>query len=284
MRQVLPPGTSRAAGPHRPRAVVHVRPVALCGVLLAATAAVASAQTIRGTLLEVGTDQPIQAGLVVMLTEEGDSVTSAVTDEDGHFSLTSPEPGSFRLLAAALGYRRTPAGIFDLGEGGEMSVEFRIAPRPLPLDEILASVDEPAVDHELVRNGFVSRYQRSAFGHFITPHDLETSPATRTEDLFFGIPGVWVRPSPGNRDVLGDIVTMTRWRTLGSAGPCVPTVFVDGMRVRYDPTDGLDLSMIVPLSAVWAVEVYRSPAEVPLQFGGPGQLCGVLVFWTKVGR
>ncbi|HZD03740.1 MAG TPA: carboxypeptidase-like regulatory domain-containing protein, partial [Longimicrobiales bacterium] len=108
------------------------------------------AQTIRGYLLESGSDHPIEAGLVVLLTEAGDSVTSTVTDEDGYFSLTSPEPGSFRLLAVALGYRRTPAGIFDLGEDGEMSVEFRIAPRPLPLDEILASVDQPAMDHELV--------------------------------------------------------------------------------------------------------------------------------------
>jgi hypothetical protein len=32
-----------------------------------------------------------------------------------------------------------------------------------------------------------------------------------------------------------------------------------------------------------AVEVYRSPAEAPVEFGGEGAECGTIVLWTRRG-
>jgi hypothetical protein len=34
---------------------------------------------------------------------------------------------------------------------------------------------------------------------------------------------------------------------------------------------------------VFAMEVYRSPAEVPSEFHGPNAGCGVIVLWTRRG-
>jgi hypothetical protein len=31
------------------------------------------------------------------------------------------------------------------------------------------------------------------------------------------------------------------------------------------------------------IEVYRSAAEIPIQFGGPNSRCGVIVMWNKRG-
>jgi hypothetical protein len=43
------------------------------------------------------------------------------------------------------------------------------------------------------------------------------------------------------------------------------------------------LDDLVPASDVAAVEVYRSPAEVPPEFNGPNAGCGVVVIWTRRG-
>ena len=53
----------------------------LAGICLSfgLTAVGANAQTINGTLMEVESGQPISLGLVIMMTETGDSVTSGVT-------------------------------------------------------------------------------------------------------------------------------------------------------------------------------------------------------------
>ena len=76
------------------------------------------AQSIRGTLLQRGTDTPIALGFVALLSESGDSIASVITNSVGEFFLTSPDPGDFLLLAAALGHRETTVGVFELGVGG----------------------------------------------------------------------------------------------------------------------------------------------------------------------
>lgn len=252
-------------------------------VALGVIAPSASAQTLRGHLLDAADGRPLELGLITMLTESGDSVTSVVTGENGYFSVTSPEPGSFRLVAWALGYGEAEEGTFDLGMGGELTVEFRVAAEPLPIDPILIALDRPVLEHALVRNGFLRRYVRNVGGYFLTPHDIETSPAASTEDLFVGLPGMTVRPR-GWRSHLGDRVLMR-----GTAGGwCEPVLFLDGASVRA----GLgSLSSLVALENVAAVEVYGSPSEIPPEYNvtrssgtGTAGSCGILVFWTRQGR
>lgn len=242
----------------------------------------AGAQTIVGRLMEVETDRPIDLGLIIMLTEAGDSVTSTLTDPSGGFTITSPEPGSFVLVASAFGYRETRAGLFELGEGGEMQVEFRVVPQPMPLDAMIVALNRPTLEHSLIRNGFVRRLQRG-LGQFITPVEIEQSPAASTAELFRGIPGVIVsRPGGGFYSYLGQQIQMR-----APAGLCTPSVYVDGARMSYDVSGAMSLDNLIPLDVVDAVEVYRRPAEVPIEYGGTqspggeGGACGVLVFWTK---
>lgn len=250
-------------------------------------------QEISGRLLDLDTDRPVPLGLVMMYTESGDSISSTISDGLGRFRVESPEPGSFVLVAAALGYEETRAGIFELGEGASMEVEYRLPSQPLPMDAFLVSVNQPVLDHHLVRNGFVRRLQRG-LGKFITPHDIAESSARSTESLLTGIPQVrvgTVRISTGGLGVpaphLGETVQI--------AGPlgrwCQPMVFVDGRKILYDPSTGLNLSAYASIADVEAVEVYRRPAEIPVEFPArqrmtPGDQdtgCGVLVLWTKRG-
>ena len=130
---------------------------------------------------------------------------ATVGDERGAFSLTAPEPGSFLLLAGALGYHETPAGVFELGRDGVVTVRYGLSPRPLPLDELVVSLDRPTLEHHLVRRGYVRRFQRG-LGVFVTPYMIERSAARSTEQLVAGLPGIRVgsaysapRPGPAGR-------------------------------------------------------------------------------------
>lgn len=245
----------------------------------------AGAQTIQGRLLDLETGQPISLGLVMMFTEAGDSITATVSDPTGGFRISSAEPGTFTLRASAFGYRETPAGVFELGPGGRMTVEYRLPPQPLLIDAVLVSLDRPTLEHHLVRNGFVRRYQRG-LGVFITPHEIEKSPARSTEALLEGVPGVrvgGVRDGPIPRM---DLETVQIRMPDGSA--CIPTVYVDGIWVGYDPQASMTLTMYVPRGDVEAIEVYRRPAEVPVEYSArydsdTGTGCGVMVVWTKQG-
>ena len=82
-------------------------------------------------------------------TEAGDSVGRTLTDRDGRFSISSAEPGSFTLSASALGYRDTRVGVFELGVGGELTIEFRVAADPLPIEELVVSFNRPILQHAL---------------------------------------------------------------------------------------------------------------------------------------
>ena len=251
-------------------------------LMVGITVAPAHAQTIDGTLMEVETGQPISLGLVIMMTEAGDSLTSGVTNGQGRFSVTAPEGGSFVLVASAFGFKETAAGVFELGPDGEMDVEFRIAAAPMPIDGLLVSLQRPALQHQLVKNGFVRRVTRG-LGQFITPIMIEESPARSSEDLFRGIPGVGlVYPQGGINSFQGATL-----RLFGTGQYCTPTIYLDGTRLSVEMTASLPVEVIAPLATIDAVEIYRRPAEIPVEYGmtqsgsSQGGNCGVIVVWTK---
>lgn len=240
------------------------------------------AQTINGTLMEVESGTPISLGLIIMMTESGDSVTSGVTNGQGRFSVSAPDAGSFYLIASAFGFKETPAGVFELGPSGEMDVEFRIAAAPMPIDGILVSLQRPALEHQLVKNGFVRRVTRG-LGHFITPVAIERATARTAADLFRGIPGVLLQfPQGGLNAFEGETLRMT-----GVGQYCTPTIYLDGARMAVDMTQNMPIDLLAPLQMIDAVEIYRRPAEVPIEYGMTtsgdvsGGPCGVVVIWTK---
>lgn len=241
-------------------------------------------QTISGTLLEASSGRPLELGIVELISVAGDTVARAFTRGGGRFEMTSEDPGSFILSAAAFGYGTTRAGVFELGAGGEMSVEVRLRVDPVELDAMLVGLNRPVLEHPLVSSGFVDRFSQG-FGHFITPFEIERSSAQTTTELFRGINGVTVRPIAPGRPDLGSGSTLSyagdRIMLQGQARWCQPTVYLDGMRYEYDADTAIDA--MVPLGSISAVEIYRSPAEVPVQYNATRSqdLCGVILFWTK---
>jgi len=232
----------------------------------------AGAQTVHGRLLEQGTARPIAAGDLTLLGEDGEAVDRAETDSAGHFTLRSPDPGSFYVRAERIGYRPKTDGILELGEGGEITVDFYLMPQPVELEGVEGTVEGMTLlerkDREYLDwQGFYDR-KKMGFGHFITPEEIEEDPPIDYYDLFRKMPGV--RGVSGARGGEGVQIT-ARGGTFGGGGYCSPAIFVDGIPTSNPP----------PVEAIVGVEVYKGIASVPLQFSRLGGGCGVVLVWTR---
>jgi len=253
-----------------------MRRFSLIPVLLLLAVSGLHGQTIQGRLLELGTDEPIVLGQVFLLSGGGTILDQTFTDEGGGFSVTSSFPGSFFLRAERLGYESRVDGVFDLGEEGVLTVEFRLRGNPIQLDTIAVEVEGRVP--KLTILGFYDR-QRMGFGTFLGPEELERRPVTRTTDFLRNIPRVRIRERPfsGSEIVIQGAASVS----LSGGGLCYPKVVIDGMEVSRGGNEPARPDEFVRPVEITGIEVYRGPSETPLQFGGLSGPCGVILIWTR---
>jgi hypothetical protein len=109
-------------------------------------------------------------------------------------------------------------------------------------------------------------------------------------DLLRGIPGiVFVRVLPKCQG--GVRCGTPELRAVGSRarGGCYASIYVDG-HLYYRSQEESSLNPDPPdwnrefyVSEFEAVEVYRSSAELPVEFSGASSQCGVIALWTRRG-
>jgi hypothetical protein len=113
-------------------------------------------------------------------------------------------------------------------------------------------------------------------------------------DLMYGLPGTYVlEANQGIRQRAVFFRSGIRASSFSGSSVrpedvCWPMVYLDRHLVSTgglvesggEPTVIDDL---VSAADVMAVEVFRSPAEVPAEFNGPNAGCGVIVLWTRRG-
>ena len=57
--------------------------------------------------------------------------------------------------------------------------------------------------------------------------------------------------------------------------------------MNVEMTRDMPIEVIAPLAMIDAIEIYRRPAEIPIEYGMtasgdvPGGPCGIVVIWTK---
>lgn len=280
---------------------VRMRAPAITGAILFCSVHAVAGQTVRGRLLELRSERPIPAGNVVLLSENGDPVAAARSDTNGVFILNAPTPGRYLIQATRLGYRRWVDGPVALAPADTVEVEFHLAELVLALDPLTITAEEAGTRY-LQRVGFFER-QKASFGHFITQDKIESRHATHITQLLSAIPGVTIMPVGSS---LGRVRVQMRGSHLSDGGACLPRVYIDNLMVirgearsgsRLDPDGGIlddpTLSpeegpdpylddMVDPMH-VQAIEVYRSGLQVPAEYGGGFQECGVIVVWTNNG-
>ena len=264
------------------RATARATGLALAALLAAAPL---SAQTLRGLLLERGTDRPIELGEITMLDVRGDTVATALSDANGLFSVSARDGGSYRLVARALGYRAQGAGPYEVDDDGMLVVQLLLEAQPVDIEGI--DVEAEALFPEEVsvwldRQGFYER-RDAGLGHFLGPRELaELQPMIfQLSELYHRVPGV--RLGPG-REAL-----MTSANGVG----CAARIFVDGVlqdsrlidRVvgRIDDLDGIEIytrTVQIPLQYQWAAQLpdggRRDEGPLPRSSS-----CGIILIWTK---
>lgn len=205
-------------------------------------------------------DEPLPGARVVVLGSGVEDTTSSL----GVYGLRALPAGTYTLEVRALGYlpARHPV---DIMQRGETVVDHRLEALGTFLDTV--KVTAKAVFQSRERREFEMR-RRQGFGTFMDEAYIEKRQPFYVADLFRMVPGVRVE-----RGTFGDRVLM---RGMGFSESCMPTVFVDGMRVMN--LDG-DLDAVVNVSAIRLVEVYPRAGIAPSQFQA-FEGCGSVVIWT----
>jgi len=235
---------------------------ALAAGLLLGCGPAAAAQTLQGTVMELGTDRPVGAADVVLLdAPDGEVLQRTTTRSSGFFRLDAPSAGPYWVRVSSLGHLTTTDGPATLVPNDTMDVQFRVRVAAIEINGI--TVWAEAQSPRLETTGFYQR-QDVGVGRFVTREDMDEIVATDASDYLERLPGVTVyrggqAGAPAQIRVRGD---------------CTPSVFVDGFQA------GSSIDEVVDIESIEGIEVYVGPSEIPLQYNTTG-ICGVILVWTR---
>lgn len=233
----------------------------------------ASAQMIRGVVVDSTSGEPVEGAVVALSSPAGDSIETTWTDSAGRFRLDAPVTGFYSVRASHIGYEAGARDSVAVASEARTMIVLRLAPRPLPMDTL--SVEAEALVPHLDRAGFYHR-MRVRIGHFITGDQIRHRGATRTADLLRGLPGVRVIDG---RDGSASVV-MRGGATMMIGGSCRTAIVIDGVVTRDAAGGGLD-GLPHP-DEIEGIEVYTGATVLPAGVGG-GTIapCGAVLIWTR---
>jgi hypothetical protein len=262
-------------------------------LLVAATSAVrpTSAQVLRGRVVEAVSSVAVKGATIRVLGLDSLPVVVGIADDSGKFTIDIPRAGSYRLEFSRIGYALRISRPMQLDSGQAYDVNnVQMAPQAVAVAPLPVSAD--ARVPSLERNGFYSRRQ-TGLGHYIDRRMIEQRAPLATTDMFSGVRGVRLTPlSGGGYNVF---VRAGASSNIRSGGWCAPLVFVDGVPMTFDsglPTNArgsrdsaapYDFDLLHPQD-IEAMEIYRSPSEVPSRYSAAGSSCGVILIWRRAGR
>ena len=278
--------------------------ISLLTVLLACAFALPlGAQTVQGSVKDMGSGAPVADASVVLLDNRGAVQRGTLSEPDGSFVIQAPKAGKYVLRVGAAGYETKDSPEFQVEGNGTAEITVLLISNT-------ATGGPPGFD--------VRRSQGK--GIFLTREDIENASANQFTEVLRYVPGITVVPLPpsantgrpptiamsyivvdpqdsveiarGGRAGFNTIRIKPDRATAGvthiGEGPadCVPVLYVNG--VWWGPIDEAGDSgpdgNFVP-SDIEAIEIYNHPSVLPDQFnsGREAQDCGVVVLWL-IGR
>jgi len=214
------------------------------------------------TLAGVVTDPsrtPIPDAEVGILWER-EIVRAARTDSAGRFQFSDVPRGKTSIVARRLGFQPRVYTVQVRDGATRAFLPIVLDPMPTELDRVIVMARVAASRGRLKE--FYERKSRNGMGTFIERDEIEARQPAFMSDMLRMVPGVRVAPAR-----FGNVIRMRG---------CVPTVWIDGVAVR-----GAQLDEVVNPRDVAGVEVYRSSAGLPPQFGSMNS-CGAIVVWTRI--
>jgi hypothetical protein len=251
------------------------RHAALALMAALSLAAPLAGQTLRGTVLDSQSGEPVMLAYVGLLGEGRNLVVAGLADTSGDFSILAPAPGSYFLYVARTGYETLMDGVYELGQDGVFEMRVGLKALPVELEPLLVETERDESALETV--GF---YDRAAIGNgrFIIREDIERTAVERITDAFRGIPNFAVdgtSPLVGRDGMRNPAIVMTR-----GTSQCNPTLYLDGAMVASGVMGPVRPDDFVVPRDVEAVEVYVRSTETPIEFAAVND-CGVVLVWTR---
>jgi hypothetical protein len=240
--------------PRADRLIVAALATILCTSALAAQP---KPGTIVGTVRSTTTQLP----LISVSLDIAGTGHRGFTDSLGAYRLGETLAGDVQLNARAVGYE--PAS-FRITMRTDVATLVNLQLKPLPTLAPV-TVSEAGVRRGDERMADFHERKRSGFGRFVTREDIERRNVSDSRELMRGIPGV---------KLIGSRVAMSS----GMSSNCAVQYFVDGVHIVAPPSDFLVQFRPRDLEGI---EVYRGPAETPVEFSRGGASCGVIVLWTR---
>ncbi len=200
-------------------------------------------------------------GAVVFLRIAG---RGALTDSSGVFRIDSIPPGLDTLMVRYPGFD-IQSTVLEFEPQRAVRAVFLLAERIFQVAELQVEIRAPSADERAI-----TRRMRTGQGYFITREELLRNAIDRPSDALRGVPRVEVRPYRG---VDGQLV-LIGFGTLA----CEPSYLVDGtlMEAGFILDD-------VRLDEIELIEIYRGPAEVPTQYRGDTNRCGLIAIRIRSG-
>src|SRR3954469_7201705 len=230
----------------------------ITAVLLAMKASTATAQAVRGVVLDAATEKPI-AGATVQVEWPASEPRRTTTDTAGGFMISLPGAGLYTVSAIRIGYLRHSGDTIRVDDGETVTLRIELDQNVVPLHPVVVTARRSRLPP-----GFEQR-RAAGFGRFLDHTDIEKRHPSQTSDLFRGMPGVHLLPLPRG---VGLRLLMRK-----PSGDCQPVIFVDGLPLG-DNNQSLDLMM--DSNVLEAVEVYTSVSTAPVQYRAG--TCGVVLF------
>jgi hypothetical protein len=104
----------------------------------------ASAQVVRGRVIDADADQPLPGALVLLLAGQ-ERIASYVSPASGGFILDARAPGTYTIRAELIGFESSVAGPFALVIGDTLVMELRVATKAITLPAITAEATRRCV-------------------------------------------------------------------------------------------------------------------------------------------
>lgn len=245
-------------------------PVLALVSLLVCAPRFASAQAVRGRVLDSATETPLSSAVIAAVEADSAILGMVLSDTAGMFVLTVPEGSNGRIRVERLGYATIESVPLQFDELEAVTLTVRMRPQPVELQGVTAVARLRRTNRNV--KGFMRR-QESGFGRYAGPTEIARIRPIHASQLLWLLSGR-LQPGPGGRVV--------------SRNGCNPRVYLDGNLIR-DYTEGGEVggvridSYISPQS-VRAVEVYDNPHQAPARFQTPFMSdCPVVVIWTDYG-
>ena len=255
------------------------------GLLLSMQVAQAQA-ALRGIVRADSTGRPI-AGVQVLI--EG-TERVATTSDAGRFLLGGLPAGRRTVLFRTIGFRPFRHAV-ELVDRDTVWAEALLVPGAAQELEPVVVTEHAKQPRGIGVESFEER-RRLGFGRFIDSAMIRRSEHLRVSDVL-------ERVQSGIRLIdTGDGIHGPNAHHLWAASSrrpsavwqrhCWMQVIVDGV-VLYSSANANpmneppDFRRDFQVASFQAIEIYRSAAETPIEFGGPGADCGTIVLWSRRG-